>query len=98
MLFKTASELDHHDANLRPFFNCFQLSFDRMNAKYVKSLGFLARKWITVVGLHTGITILLFQPRPLDLFQMKIEELSRRFKYSRTTLEETKKDRQELDS
>ena len=38
-----------------------------MNNKYVKSLGFLARKkWITIVGLlaFTGITILLFQTTP----------------------------------
>lgn len=49
------------------FFIAFNAGFDRMNAKYVKSLGFLVRKkWITVVGLVIvcGITFLLFQSTP----------------------------------
>ncbi len=49
------------------FFTAFNTSFDRMNAKYVKSLSFLGRKkWITVVGLavFTGIALLLFQNTP----------------------------------
>lgn len=34
------------------FFNAFNAGFDSMNRKYVRSLGFLARKkWITVIGL-----------------------------------------------
>jgi len=49
------------------FFIAFNTSFDRMNNRYVKSLGFLGRKkWITIVALvvFSGITILLFQSTP----------------------------------
>lgn len=49
------------------FFTAFNAGFDRMNAKYVKSLGFLVKKkWITVVGLivFSGITLLLFKSTP----------------------------------
>ncbi|RZJ72446.1 efflux RND transporter permease subunit [Flavobacterium sp.] len=49
------------------FFNAFNHNFDRLNQRYVKSLGFLFRKrWITVLGLvvFAGITILLFRITP----------------------------------
>lgn len=49
------------------FFTAFNAGFDRMNAKYVKSLGFLVkRKWVTVVILlvFSGITLLLFKSTP----------------------------------
>ncbi len=49
------------------FFIAFNAGFDRMNNKYVKSLGFLTkRKWVTVVALvvFCGITFLLFKSTP----------------------------------
>ncbi len=49
------------------FFVAFNAGFDSMNNKYVRSLGFLARKkWITVVALvvFSGITWLLFSTTP----------------------------------
>src|SRR5690606_873687 len=49
------------------FFTAFNTSFDRMNAKYVKSLSFLGRKkWVAMLGLavFSGITILLFSTTP----------------------------------
>ncbi len=61
---------EHHGKkkNLKDrFFIAFNTGFDKMNAKYVKSLGFLVkRKWVTVVGLvvFTGITLLLFRSTP----------------------------------
>lgn len=49
------------------FFIAFNSGFDRMNAKYVQSLGFLARKkWITGIALVavSGIAVLLFTTTP----------------------------------
>ncbi|NUY81308.1 efflux RND transporter permease subunit [Flavobacterium sp. MAH-1] len=49
------------------FFIAFNSGFDRMNDRYVKSLGFLfKRKWITVLGLavFAGAIILLFKSTP----------------------------------
>ena len=68
LLLKPHADSDHSKKNFKEkFFLAFNAGFDRMNNKYVKSLGFLARKkWITIVGLlaFTGITILLFQTTP----------------------------------
>ena len=68
LFLKPHADSDHSKKNFKEkFFIAFNAGFDRMNNKYVKSLGFLARKkWITVVGLlaFTGITILLFQTTP----------------------------------
>jgi HAE1 family hydrophobic/amphiphilic exporter-1 len=59
---------DHEKKNLKErFFIAFNASFDRMNNRYIKSLGFLVRKkWITVIALmvFSGITFLLFQTTP----------------------------------
>jgi hydrophobe/amphiphile efflux-1 (HAE1) family protein len=104
LLLKPHPDSDHHDANFKErFFIAFNSSFDRMNAKYVKSLGFLAaRKWITVVGLlvFTGITILLFQTTPSGFIPNEdrgiiMADLTLP---PGTTLEKTKKTVQELDS
>jgi len=49
------------------FFTAFNAGFDSMNNKYVRSLGFLARKkWITVVALvaFSGLTWFLFSTTP----------------------------------
>ncbi|RZK10900.1 MAG: efflux RND transporter permease subunit [Flavobacterium sp.] len=68
LFLKPHAEGDHHKKNFKDrFFIAFNSSFDRMNNRYVKSLGFLGRKkWITVVALlvFSGITILLFQNTP----------------------------------
>ena len=68
LFLKPHKDSDHHNANLKDrFFLAFNTSFDRMNNRYVKSLGFLARKkWITVVALivFSGITFILFQTTP----------------------------------
>jgi len=68
LFLKPHKDSDHHKKNLKDrFFLAFNTGFDRMNNKYVKSLGFLARKkWITVVALlaFCGITFLLFQTTP----------------------------------
>ncbi|WP_026703714.1 efflux RND transporter permease subunit [Flavobacterium soli] len=68
LFLKPHAEGDHHKKNFKDrFFIAFNSSFDRMNNRYVKSLGFLGRKkWITVVALlvFSGITILLFQTTP----------------------------------
>ncbi|MEZ7499464.1 efflux RND transporter permease subunit [Flavobacterium sp. Arc3] len=68
LLLKPHPDSKHHDANFKDrFFIAFNTNFDRMNAKYVKSLRFLAaKKWITVVALlvFSGITVLLFQITP----------------------------------
>lgn len=104
LLLKPHPDSDHHDANFKDrFFIAFNSSFDRMNAKYVKSLGFLAaRKWITIVGLlvFTGITILLFQTTPSGFIPNEdrgiiMADLTLP---PGTTLEKTKKTVQELDS
>ncbi|SEA54664.1 hydrophobic/amphiphilic exporter-1, HAE1 family [Flavobacterium gillisiae] len=104
LLLKPHPDSDHHDANFKDrFFIAFNSSFDRMNAKYVKSLGFLAaKKWITVVGLlvFTGITILLFQTTPSGFIPNEdrgiiMADLTLP---PGTTLEKTKKTVQELDS
>lgn len=104
LLLKPHPDSDHHDANFKDrFFIAFNSSFDLMNAKYVKSLGFLAaRKWITVVGLlvFTGITILLFQTTPSGFIPNEdrgiiMADLTLP---PGTTLEKTKKTVQELDS
>jgi HAE1 family hydrophobic/amphiphilic exporter-1 len=61
-------EHEHKKKNIKDrFFIAFNSGFDAMNRKYVKSLGFLARKkWITVLGLliFCGITYLLFTTTP----------------------------------
>lgn len=104
LLLKPHPDSDHHDANFKDrFFIAFNSSFDRMNAKYVKSLGFLAaKKWITVIGLvvFTGITILLFQTTPSGFIPNEdrgiiMADLTLP---PGTTLEKTKKTVQELDS
>ena len=68
LLLKPHPDSKHHDANFKDrFFIAFNTNFDRMNAKYVQSLRFLAaKKWITVVALlvFSGITVLLFQITP----------------------------------
>ncbi|PKH68346.1 hydrophobe/amphiphile efflux-1 family RND transporter [Flavobacterium sp. ALD4] len=68
LLLKPHPDSKHHDANFKDrFFIAFNTNFDRMNAKYVRSLRFLAaKKWITVVALlvFSGITVLLFQITP----------------------------------
>jgi len=68
LFLKPHADGDHHKKNFKDrFFIAFNSSFDRMNNRYVKSLGFLGRKkWITVVALlvFSGITILLFQTTP----------------------------------
>jgi HAE1 family hydrophobic/amphiphilic exporter-1 len=68
LLLKPHPDSDHHKANLKErFFIAFNSSFDRMNAKYVKSLGFLARKkWISIsaIVVFSGITFFLFQTTP----------------------------------
>jgi hydrophobe/amphiphile efflux-1 (HAE1) family protein len=62
-----ASE-EHEKKNLKErFFIAFNTSFDRMNNRYVKSLGFLVRKkWVTVVALagFCAIAFFLFQTTP----------------------------------
>lgn len=59
---------EHKKKNLKErFFVAFNTGFDAMNNKYVKSLGFLAkRKWITAVILvfFCGITYFLFTTTP----------------------------------
>ncbi|RZJ68071.1 MAG: efflux RND transporter permease subunit [Flavobacterium sp.] len=59
---------EHKKKNFKErFFMAFNTGFDRMNDRYVKSLGFLFRKkWITLLGLAVfiGITILLFKITP----------------------------------
>jgi len=68
LFLKPHAEGDHHKKNFKDrFFIAFNSSFDRMNNRYVKSLGFLGRKkWITVVALvvFSGITFFLFQTTP----------------------------------
>lgn len=68
LFLKPHADGEHHKKNFKDrFFIAFNSSFDRMNNRYVKSLGFLGRKkWITVVALlvFSGITILLFQTTP----------------------------------
>jgi HAE1 family hydrophobic/amphiphilic exporter-1 len=59
---------EHKKKNLKErFFDAFNAGFDSMNNKYVKSLGFLAkRKWITAVILvfFCGVTYFLFTTTP----------------------------------
>lgn len=68
LLLKPHADSKHHKANFKErFFIAFNTNFDRMNNRYVKSLGFLTRKkWIVVVALFvfSGITIVLFQITP----------------------------------
>ena len=68
LFLKPHDDHEHKKKNFKDrFFIAFNTSFDRMNAKYVKSLGFLVRrKWITTIGLvvFCGITFLLFQTTP----------------------------------
>ncbi len=68
LFLKPHVENPEHKKNLKErFFIAFNTSFDRMNARYVKSLWFLGkRKWITVVGLLvvTGLTLFLFKSTP----------------------------------
>lgn len=69
LLLKPHDEVEHgKKKNLKDrFFVAFNAGFDSMNNKYVRSLGFLARKkWITVVALvvFSGITWLLFSTTP----------------------------------
>jgi HAE1 family hydrophobic/amphiphilic exporter-1 len=48
------------------FFIAFNTNFDRMNKKYVKSLGFLTKKMDRCCGsfMFSGITVFLFQITP----------------------------------
>ena len=59
---------NHKKKNFKDrFFVAFNAGFDRMNAKYVRSLAFLTRKkWITAIALVviSGIAILFFQTTP----------------------------------
>ncbi|MHA3787559.1 efflux RND transporter permease subunit [Flavobacterium hauense] len=59
---------EHKKKNLKErFFTAFNAGFDSMNNKYVKSLGFLAKKkWITAVILifFCGVTYFLFSTTP----------------------------------
>lgn len=68
LLLKPHVDSEHHNKNFKErFFIAFNTNFDRMNNRYVKSLGFLARKkWITVTALlvFSGITFFLFQTTP----------------------------------
>lgn len=68
LFLKPHDDHGHEKKNFKErFFIAFNSSFDRMNARYVKSLGFLVRKkWIAIVGLvvFSGITFLLFQSTP----------------------------------
>lgn len=68
LFLKPHTDSEHHKKNFKEkFFIAFNTSFDRMNNRYVKSLGFLARKkWITVTALivFSGITFFLFQTTP----------------------------------
>jgi HAE1 family hydrophobic/amphiphilic exporter-1 len=68
LLLKPHAESKHHNANFKErFFIAFNTNFDRINNRYVKSLGFLTRKkWIVVVTLFlfSGITVFLFQITP----------------------------------
>jgi len=68
LLLKPHADEHGHKKNFKErFFIAFNTGFDKMNAKYRRSLGFLVRKkWVTVIGLavFTGITILLFQTTP----------------------------------
>ena len=68
LFLKPHTDSKHHKKNFKEkFFIAFNTSFDRMNNRYVKSLGFLARKkWITVTALivFSGITFFLFQTTP----------------------------------
>ena len=104
LLLKPHADSDHSKKNFKEkFFLAFNAGFDRMNNKYVKSLGFLARKkWITIVGLlaFTGITILLFQTTPSGFIPNEdrgiiMGDLTLP---PGTTLEKTQKAVEELDS
>jgi HAE1 family hydrophobic/amphiphilic exporter-1 len=69
LFLKPHDEKDHHKKkNIKDrFFVAFNAGFDSMNNKYVRSLGFLAkRKWITVIALvvFSGITWFLFTTTP----------------------------------
>ena len=69
LLLKPHKEGDHHKKkNFKDrFFIAFNTGFDRMNQKYVKSLGFLVKKkWVTVMALlvFSGITYILFATTP----------------------------------
>jgi HAE1 family hydrophobic/amphiphilic exporter-1 len=44
LLLKPHTDSKHRNANFKEFFIAFNTNFDRMNKKYVKSLGFLTRK------------------------------------------------------
>lgn len=95
---------EHKKKNFKErFFIAFNTSFDRMNNRYVKSLGFLVRKkWITVAALTVfcGITYLLFQTTPAGF----IPNEDRGMIFADitlppgTTLEKTQKTVKELDS
>lgn len=69
LLLKPHKEGDHDKKkNFKErFFTAFNTGFDRMNQKYVKSLGFLVKKrWVTVMALivFSGITYILFTTTP----------------------------------
>jgi HAE1 family hydrophobic/amphiphilic exporter-1 len=68
LFLKPHEEEDHKKKNFKDrFFIAFNSGFDRMNEKYVKSLGFLVKKkWITVIGLlvFVGIAFFLFKSTP----------------------------------
>jgi HAE1 family hydrophobic/amphiphilic exporter-1 len=64
LLLKPHTDSKHRNANLRTFFIAFNTNFDRMNKKYVKSLGFLTRKMDRCCFLCFRITVFLFQITP----------------------------------
>ncbi|NMH27624.1 efflux RND transporter permease subunit [Flavobacterium silvaticum] len=69
LFLKPHDESEHHKKkNFKDrFFIAFNAGFDRMNAKYVKSLRFLgAKKWITAAALlvFVGIIVVLFRSTP----------------------------------
>lgn len=105
LFLKPHNESEHHKKkNLKErFFIAFNTSFDRMNNRYVKSLGFLVRrKWVTVIGLlvFVGITVFLFQTTPAGFIPNEdrgiiMADLTLP---PGTTLEKTQKSVNELDS
>jgi len=104
LFLKPHVDSEHHKKNLKErFFIAFNTSFDRMNNRYVKSLGFLVRKkWITVLGLaaFVGLTFFLFQTTPAGFIPNEdrgiiMADLTLP---PGTTLEKTQKAVNELDS
>jgi HAE1 family hydrophobic/amphiphilic exporter-1 len=68
LFLKPHKDSEHHNAGFKErFFIAFNTNFDRMNARYVKSLGVLGkRKWITAAILigFSALAIWLFRITP----------------------------------